>query len=176
MPDLPLIGGSQPQGTVYTEQGYYQKDFPDMGRMGSREYSEAHYKFLASLLDSQSARSFFEQITNTDFSHQCILEFHKILTSGFDRNAMLANNPNLSARVTDFELLLNFMVLGCHESDLQNPAFLTFQENILSTFKDFISRSQSGKERDKLLRNEYGVTTQEQPMPRERGFGTGGAR
>lgn len=166
----------EPPSNVSYESGYAEKgpSFPDMGRMGSREYSEAHYKFLASLLDSQSARSFFDQITTTDFSHQCILEFHKILTSGFDRNAMLANNPDISARVTDFELLMNFMVLGCHESDLQNPAFLTFQENILSTFKDFISRSKDAEERKRLLRSEYGVETKESSGNGEqRGFGIG---
>ena len=51
------------------------------------------------------------------------------------------------------------MVLECHESDIQNPAFMTFMENIRQAFKDFVSRS--GTERDQLLRQEFGPVVQQ---------------
>ena len=128
-----------------------------MGRMGSAGYSAEHYKFLNELIESKSARDFYIQIANTDFSAQCINAFFKVLTSGFDKNAILARNTDdqIKMRVTDFQIALNLMVLECHESDIQNPAFLTFKENILQTFKDFVSRSKT--ERDQLLRQEYGI-------------------
>jgi len=132
--------------------------FPQLTGMENRQYSEAHYRFLTSLIESASARTFFEQIAATDFSHQCILEFHKVLTSGFDKNAILASNKKIEIRIIEFDLLLNFMVMPCHESDIQNPAFMTFQENIRQTFKDFVSRSQDAEERKRLLKSEYEVT------------------
>ena len=132
-------------------------DFPVIPRQGSREFSESHYKFLSSLIESVSARSFFQQVIETDFSHQCILEFHKVLTSGFDKNAILARNAYVDMRILDFDIALNLMIFACHESDIQNPAFLTFQENIRQTFKDFVSRSQDAEERRRLLKQEYDV-------------------
>jgi hypothetical protein len=151
-------GGQPPGGQG---QGGY---IPELGRVGSREYSEAHYKFLNEIIESKSARDFYVQIANTDFSHQCINSFFKILTSGFDKNAILARNneQELKLRKIDFEIALNLMVLECHESDIQNPAFLTFRENIKQTFYDFISRSKDARERDQLLRQEYGQTINEQ--------------
>ena len=142
-------------------QSQYQNPQPVMPQltgMENRQYSDAHYKFLSGLIESASARTFFDQITQTDFSHQCILEFHKELTSGFDKNAILASNKKIDVRIIEFDILLNFMVMPCHESDIQNPAFMTFQENIRQTFKDFVSRSEDAAERDKILKTEYTVT------------------
>lgn len=133
---------------------------PEMGRTGSSGYSDAHYKFLTELIESKSAREYYIQILGTDFSHQCVNAFFKVLTSGFDKNAILARNDNLDIRILDFEIALNLMVLECHESDIQNPAFMTFCENIRQMFKDFISRSKDASERDKLLKQEYGVSGQ----------------
>jgi hypothetical protein len=140
---------------------------PEMGRQGSREYSDAHYKFLSTLIESESARSFYLQIVATDFSHQCVNGYHKLLTNGFDKNAILASNTDIRGRKIDFEIAMNKMVLECHESDIQNPAFLTFNENILQTFVDFISRSQNADERRRLLRSEYGVTDETQSNPQQ---------
>jgi hypothetical protein len=134
---------------------------PDMGRPGSREYSAEHYRFLSTLIESESARRFYLEISNTDFSHQCVNAFYKILTSGFDKNAILARNENLKIRMIDFDIALNLMVSECHESDISNPAFLTFRENIRQTFVDFVSRSKNAKERDQLLRQEYNSTITE---------------
>lgn len=140
------------------QQTVSQVNIPEMVRGSSREYSDAHYKFLTELIESKAARAFFTQIQNTDFSAQCVNAFYKILTSGFDQNAILAANTNVEMRKIDFEIALNLMVLECHESDLQNPAFLTYRENIKQTFNDFISRSRNAEERKRLLRQEYSVT------------------
>ena len=138
---------------------------PEMSRMGSREYSAEHYKFLNEIIESKSAREFYVQIINTDFSHQCVNAFFKILTSGFDKNAILAKNTQegIRTRIIDFQIKLNLMVTECHESDIQNPAFLTFQENILDAFKDFVSRSIT--ERDQLLRQEFNQVIDDRRPP-----------
>jgi hypothetical protein len=159
---------SEPQQTSSQTQTQSQTPsyMPEMGRGGSSQYSDAHYRFLNTLIESESARTFFKQIAETDFSHQCVNAFFKILTSGFDKNAILAANVNIEARKIDFDIALNLMVLECHESDVQNPAFLTFRENIRQTFIDFISRSKNAEERKRLLRSEYGTTvTEEQGKP-----------
>jgi hypothetical protein len=71
----------------------------------------------------------------------------------------------------DFDIALNLMVVECHESDTQNPAFLTFRENIKQTFADFISRSKNAKERDQLLRQEYNSTiTEDNRNPQPQGI------
>jgi len=133
----------------------------DLGRLPSSGYSEAHYRFLNELIESKTARDFFVQISNTDFSAQCVNGFYKVLTSGFDKNAMLAKNdkPGIQMRILEFEIALNLMVVECHESDIQNPAFLTFLENIRQAFRDFVSRSST--ERDQLLRQEFGPVQQQ---------------
>lgn len=140
---------------------------PDLARQGSREYSDSHYKFLSTLIEAESARSYYLQIIATDFSAQCVNAFHKVITSGFDKNAILASNTpqEKQRRLTDFRIDLNLMVIECHESDIQNPAFLTFQRGLENTFIDFISRS--GKERDQLLRQEYGMRTEESRIPQQ---------
>ncbi len=136
---------------------YNQPYIPEMGRAGSQGYSAEHYKFLNEIIESKAAREFYIQITQAGFSQQCVSAFFKILTSGFDKNAILARNKNIEIRKIDFEIALNLMVVECLESDTQNPAFLTFRENIKQTFVDFISRSEGASERDKLLRQEYGI-------------------
>lgn len=135
---------------------------PEMSRASSKEYSAEHYRFLSTLIESESARRYYIEIVNTDFSQQCVNAFHKILTSGFDKNAILARNENLKIRTIDFDISLNLMVSECHESDIMNPAFLTFRENIRQTFVDFVSRSKNAKERDQLLRQEYSSTVSEE--------------
>jgi hypothetical protein len=138
-----------------------QTFIPEMGRAGSSGYSAEHYKFLNEIIESKAAREFYIQILAAGFSNQCVNAFFKILTSGFDKNAILARNKNIEVRKIDFEIALNLMVIECLESDTQNPAFLTFRENIKQTFVDFISRSENAAERDKLLRQEYGVANDE---------------
>jgi hypothetical protein len=90
-----------------------------------------------------------------------------VITSGFDKNVILAQNTpqERNRRIIDFQIKLNLMVIECHESDIQNPAFLTFSKNIEDTFIDFVSRS--GKERDQLLRQEYGMRTEESRVPQQ---------
>jgi hypothetical protein len=160
------MADEQPQVQQQQQQQQY---IPEMGRPGSSGYSESHYRFLTSLIESKSAREFFVQITATDFSHQCINAFYKVLTSGFDQNAILAMNDKIDMRVVDFKIVLNLMVLECHESDVSNPAFLTFRENILQTFIDFISRSKNAEERKRLLRSEYGVSQIDDSGGQQRG-------
>lgn len=144
------------------DQGQYGQQFiPEMGRAGSQGYSAEHYKFLNEIIESKAAREFYIQISQAGFSNQCVKAFFKILTSGFDKNAILARNKNIDIRKIDFEIALNLMVVECLESDTQNPAFLTFRENIKQTFIDFISRSENASERDKLLKQEYGIVNDE---------------
>ena len=140
---------------------YNQQFIPEMGRAGSQGYSAEHYKFLNEIIESKAAREFYIQIAQAGFSQQCVSAFFKILTSGFDKNAILARNKNIEVRKIDFEIALNLMVVECLESDTQNPAFLTFRENIKQTFVDFISRSENASERDKLLKQEYGIMNDE---------------
>lgn len=148
------------------QQNTQSQNIPQFSPAPSSGFSEAHYVFLNQLLESATARDFFRQITMTDFSAQCVNAFYKVLTSGFDKNAVLAKNSpsQIQMRILDFDIALNLMVVECHESDIQNPAFLTFKENIKQAFRDFINRSQT--ERDQLLRQEFGIQPS-QPQPQQ---------
>lgn len=141
-----------------------QYNMPDLGRAVSSGFSSEHYQFIGQLIESKSAREMFLRITQTDLSGQCVDAFFKVITSGFDKNTMLARNDQkqIALRVIDFDIALNLMVNECHESDIQNKAFPNFVENIRQMFRDFVSRSAT--ERDQLLRQEYAMTPQGQPQ------------
>lgn len=144
---------------------------PDLSRNVSAGFSSEHYQFIGQLIESKSARDMYIQIANTDFSAQCVNGFFKVITSGFDKNTMLARNDQrqIAMRIIDFDIALNLLVLECHESDIQNPAFLTYTENIRQMFRDFVSRSAT--ERDQLLRQEYAMPQQQQQQPSQQGHG-----
>jgi len=136
-----------------------QSQSPDLPRPGSSEYSEAHYKFLSKLIGSQFAISMYEQIDASDLSMQCKIGGYKILIQLFDQNAMLANHPGMTSndqamRYINCDIVLLLWVFECVESDIQNPQFMTIQENIRIAYRDFINRPQ---ERAALFKSESSV-------------------
>jgi hypothetical protein len=67
---------------------------------------------------------------------------------------MLARNMNITIRYIDLDIILNMMIIGCHESDIQNPMFITIQENIRQAFHDFVSPSEGGKQRSDIQKSQ----------------------
>jgi hypothetical protein len=128
-------------------------DIPDLPRTPDQFFSIAEYQFKSKLISSPFASAIFENISSSDLSQQCKLEFYKVLVQAFDSNAMLARNINIAIRYIDLDIILNLMIIGCHESDIQNPAFLTIQENIKQAFRDFVSPSEGGKARDDIQKS-----------------------
>lgn len=150
---------------------------PDLARQGSREYSESHYKFLSTLIESESARSLYIQIGITDLSGQAVNAFHKFITAHFDKSVILANysQQEKNRRLIEYKIDANLMVSECLGSDIQNPTFMMYQRALENTFTDFLSRS--GKERDQLLKQEYGMTTSEsKPQQQQQQGGFFGGR
>lgn len=135
-----------------------QSRVPDLPRPSDKEFLAAEYQFKSKLINSQFAQAIFDNILDSDFTMQCKLGFFKILTQAFDSNAVLANNQNIEVRKIGLEIVLNEMIHECRESDVQNPAFMTTQENIIQAFGDFVSRSVGGEERARIGKSEQKVT------------------
>lgn len=128
-------------------------DIGDLPRTYDKYFSQAEYQFKSKLIGSVFASAIFDNIQGSDLSQQCKMEFYKVLVQAFDSNAMLAKNVNITIRYIDLDIILNMMIIGCHESDIQNPAFLTIQENIRQAFRDFVSPSEGGKARDDIQKS-----------------------
>lgn len=160
MTDQPI----DPNMSEYIPVPTPMNSIPELGPRMSAGFSEAHYQFLTQLIESKSAREIFLKVTQSAFSAQCINAFYKLITAQFDKNTMLAKNnqTQIKMRCLDFDIALNLLVLECHESDIQNPEFLTTCENLRHMFKDFVSRSAT--ERDQLLRQEFGGFQQNPPQ------------
>ena len=156
------------------QQQYAQSTTP-LPSLEGRQYSEAHYRFIGSLIEAKSAHSLFEDIANSNFSAQTILAFKKVILTMFDKNAILAKYDNIGRqiRVLECEKALNLMVVECRKSDTQDGAFHNFQNAIRVMFADFLSRA--GTERDQLLKTEYSMS-QSQPQQQQGGgmLGFGG--
>ena len=129
-------------------------DMPDLPRTPDKYFSIAEYQFKSKLIGSVFASAIFDNIQGSDLSQQCKMEFYKVLVQAFDSNAMLARNMNIAIRYIDLDIVLNMMIIGCHESDIQNPMFITIQENIRQAFHDFVSPSEGGKQRSDIQKSQ----------------------
>jgi len=101
----------------------------------------------------------YQQIDTSDLSIQCKIGGYKILIQLFDQNAMLANHQGMTEddmrmRYINCEIVLLLWVFECVESDIQNPQFMTIQENIRIAYRDYINRPQ---ERTALFKAESTV-------------------
>lgn len=132
-------------------------EMPDLPRTPDKYFSIAEYQFKSKLIGSVFASAIFENIQSSDLSQQCKLEFYKVLVQAFDSNAMLAHNMNIIIRYIDLDIILNMMIIGCHESDIQNPMFITIQENIRQAFHDFVSPSEKGEQRKAIQKTQQSV-------------------
>jgi hypothetical protein len=147
------------------EQQYSQHQ-PVLPALPPNQYSAEHYQFLASLIEAKSAHRLFDEIATRNYSAQTVLAFHRVILAQFDKNVILAYNVDVRSREIDCEIALNLMVVECHESDTQMPSFLNDQMAIKIMFGDFASRSQNARERDQILRTEYGISSP-QNAPRD---------
>jgi hypothetical protein len=129
-------------------------DIDSLPRTYDKYFSQAEYQFKSKLIGSVFASAIFENIQGSDLSQQCKMEFYKVLVQAFDSNAMLARNMNITIRYIDLDIILNMMIIGCHESDIQNPMFITIQENIRQAFHDFVSPSEGGKQRSDIQKSQ----------------------
>ena len=143
-----------------------QQHQPTLPGLVSNQYSAEHYQFLASLIEAKSAHRLFDEISTRNYCAQTILAFHRVILGQFDKNVILAYNVDVRSRIIDCKIVLNLMVVECHESDTQMPSFLNDKMAIEIMFGDFVSRSQDARERDQLLRTEYSINNPSQ-QPRD---------
>ena len=153
------------------QQQAAQQRVSSLPGLPSGQYSEAHYRFLASLIEAKSAHKLFEEIALRNYSVQTILAFHRVILSLFNQNAVLADNPDVRVRIIKSEIQLNLLVAECHLSDTQMPSFMNDMMALKDMFADFVSRSRNAQERHELLRTEYGVTNL--PSPQQQKEDTG---
>lgn len=128
-----------------SEVAVTQSQSPELPREGSKEFSEAHYRFLSKLIGSQFAMAIYEEIKVSDLSLRCKRGAFTVISQLFDQNAMLAHHagttPNdIINRYLQCDLVLLLWDFECVESDIQNPSFMNIKENIRIAYRDFINR------------------------------------
>jgi len=109
------------------------------------------------------------------------LALGSLIAMAFDKNAVLANNPDIDIRMLRFEEALNKTKLTFSRPDVMNPGLPAMLENIRQAFRDFISRSLNMNERKmqgerkSVLQtnqsmNDVSAGAPQQQQPRRHGF------
>jgi hypothetical protein len=121
-------------------------------------------------------------IDNESLSRRAKMALTSLICMAFDKNVVLANNPDIELRMLRFDEALNKTKLSYSRPDAMNPAIVYLHENIRQAFRDFVSRSYMMNERrmqgERKSVTESVMTPQEiqdrtgqPPQQRKHGFG-----
>jgi hypothetical protein len=110
---------------------YESEDIIIKARMLESEYQSKATGYVHSMALSLSAK----------------LALSSLIAMAFDKNVVLANNPDIDIRVLRFEEALNKTKLTFSRPDVMNPGLPSMMENIRQAFRDFVSRSLNMNER-----------------------------
>lgn len=131
----------------------------------------------ASMMDSDFRVTLSAIIDEELLSRRCKLALISIINMAFDKNAVLANNPDIELRVLRFSEAMNKAKLSYTRPDVMNPAIVYIHETIIQHFRDFVSRSYNEGERikqgEQRVVSESSVSQQVLPAPAQeqrRGF------
>jgi hypothetical protein len=107
-------------------------------------------------------------IENESLSRRAKMALFALIFSAFDKNVVLANNPDIDLRVLRFEEQLNKTRLSFSRPDAMNPSIVYIVENIRQSFRDFVSRSYNMTERRlQGERKSVQISSFEQPTPEQ---------
>jgi hypothetical protein len=114
--------------------------------MGGQQRAERVYEteeiiLKARMLEVDFIANIIFLIEQESLSKRAKIALASVVYMGFDKNAVLANNPNIDERVLRFEEALNKAKLSYSRPDAMNPAIVYLHETIRQSFRDFISRS-----------------------------------
>ena len=125
---------------------------PMMGGQGTtskadRMYDSEEIIIKAKMLESEYVDRAVSLINGASLSMGAKMALASVVYMAFDKNAVLANNPDIDMRVLRFEEALNKAKLSYSRPDVMNPAIVYMHENIRQSFRDFVSRSLNMNER-----------------------------
>jgi len=112
-----------------------------------RVYETEELILKAKMLEVDFIEKAIYLIEQESLSKRAKIALASVVYMGFDKNAVLANNPDIETRVLRFEEALNKAKLSYSRPDVMNPAVVYLHENIRQAFRDFISRSVNMGER-----------------------------
>jgi hypothetical protein len=143
-----------------------------------RIYETEELILKAKMLEVEFVDKAIILIEQESLTRRAKLALASVVYMGFDKNAVLANNPDIEARVLRFEEALNKAKLSYSRPDAMNPAIVYLHENIRQAFRDFISRSinmgerrmQSEKKVVNVLSSPEQEAAQRQPQQRKHGL------
>lgn len=101
----------------------------------------------AKMLEVEFTDKVLHLIDQEALTQRAKLALAAVVLMGFDKNVVLANNPDIEVRVLRFEEALNKAKLSFSRPDAMNPATVYLVENIRQAFRDFVSRSINMSER-----------------------------
>lgn len=112
-----------------------------------RVYETEEIILKAKMLEVDFIGNIIYLIEQESLSKRAKIALASVVYMGFDKNAVLANNPDIDTRVLRFEEALNKAKLSYSRPDAMNPAIVYLHETIRQSFRDFISRSVNMGER-----------------------------
>lgn len=136
-----------------SEQPQQREAMPTSGAsMGGQGRAERIYEteelvLKAKMLESDFVDKAIMLIEQESLSRRAKIALASAVFMAFDKNAVLANNPDIDVRVLRFEEALNKVKLSFSRPDVMNPATVYLLENIRQAFRDFVSRSVNMNER-----------------------------
>lgn len=148
MPADTAGGQSVPAGQPIQQQST-QSGISSMGGQtrADRIYETEELVLKAGMLEVQFLDKILHLIDQESLTQRAKLALASVVLMGFDKNVVLANNPDIDIRVLRFEEALNKAKLSFSRPDAMNPATVYLVENIRQAFRDFVSRSFNMTER-----------------------------
>ena len=130
-------------------QGQAQSGASQIGGQSraDRVYETEELLLKAKMLESEYFDKFVLLVDQESLSKRAKLALVAVAAMAFDRNAILANNPDVDLRCLRFEEALNKAKLSYSRPDAMNPAIVYLHENLRQSFRDFVSRSVNMGER-----------------------------
>lgn len=125
---------------------------PTVSSMGGQSRADRIFEteeliLKAKMLEVEFTEKVLLLIDQESLTQRAKLALAAVVLMGFDKNVVLANNPDIEVRVLRFEEALNKAKLSFSRPDAMNPATVYLVENIRQAFRDFVSRSINMTER-----------------------------
>jgi hypothetical protein len=124
-----------------------------------RIYESEEIIIKAKMLESEFQDRAFGIVDSMALSMGAKLAIGGLIAMAFDKNVVLANNPDIDIRCLRFEEALNKAKLTFTRPDVMNQALPGMLENLRQAFRDFVSRSLNMNER-KMQGERKSVITQ----------------
>jgi hypothetical protein len=112
-----------------------------------RIYESEEIIIKAKMLESEFQDRAFGIVESMALSMGAKLALGGLIAMAFDKNVVLANNPDIDIRCLRFEEALNKAKLTFTRPDVMNQALPGMLENLRQAFRDFVSRSLNMNER-----------------------------